>query len=180
MYARAATASAAGFTRKREGSGREESTLEKMAREQVREPIPSRSSKRYDSGYSSPSTPEMPQRGASPKTTTTRYKIDETVVIEPSPKSKYRPVSPEGPRGPPRRASTFQSYQYTTEDSPRIEVRTVRPSRPHGDVEYSPRIRGEDVKYTREIRPGDVSWSSQQYADQYIRHTPARRQSTYA
>jgi hypothetical protein len=179
LFTRAATAGATGFTRKREGSGREEPSLEKMAREQVREPrepIPSRSSKRYDSGYSSPSTPEMPQRGASPKTTTTRYKIDDPVVIEPSSKSKYRSVSPERPRGPPKRSST---YQYKSEASPRIEVRTVRPSRPHGDVEYSPRIRGEDIMYTREIRPGDVNRSSP-YADQYPRHPPARRQSAYA
>ncbi|KAJ5219005.1 uncharacterized protein N7498_001104 [Penicillium cinerascens] len=177
LFHRAATAGSTGFTRKREGSGREEPILEKMAREQVRESIPSRSSKRYDSGYSSPSTPEMPQRGASPKTTTTRYKIDDPVVIEPSSKSKYRSVSPERPRGPPKRSSTFQ---YKSEASPRIEVRTVRPSRPHGDVEYSPRIRGEDVKYTREIRPSDVNRSSPQYADQYPRHAPARRQSAYA
>ncbi|KAJ5677705.1 uncharacterized protein N7477_003338 [Penicillium maclennaniae] len=192
LFTRAATANAAGFTRKREGSSREEPILEKMAREPIREPREprepresrereprerepiSRSSKRYDSGYSSPSTPEMPQRGASPKTTTTRYKIDDTVVIEPS-KPKYRSTSPERPRGPPRRSST---YQYKSEASPRIEVRTVRPSRPHGDVEYAPRPRAEDVKYAREIRSESVSRSSP-YSDEYTRHPPTRR-TTYA
>ncbi|KAJ6119998.1 hypothetical protein N7523_004278 [Penicillium sp. IBT 18751x] len=189
LFTRAATANAAGFTRKREGSSREEPILEKMAREPIREPREpresrereprerepiSRSSKRYDSGYSSPSTPEMPQRGASPKTTTTRYKIDDTVVIEPT-KPKYRSTSPERPRGPPRRSST---YQYKSEASPRIEVRTVRPSRPHGDVEYAPRPRAEDVKYAREIRPESVSRSSP-YPDEYTRHPPTRR-TTYA
>jgi curved DNA-binding protein CbpA len=189
MFARAATASAAGFTRaKREGSSREEPSLEKMVREQIREPREtrepreresrerepiSRSSKGYDSGYSSPSTPKIPQRGASPRTTTTRYKIDEPVVIEPSSKSKYRSTSPERPRGTPKRSST---YQYTSEASPRVELRTVRPSRNHGDVEYSQRFRNDDVKFAREIRPENVR--SSQYADTYARQPPLRRQST--
>lgn len=180
----ARTTTATAFTRKREGSGREEPTLEKMVRDQVRDPLQPRSSRRYDSGYSSPSTPEMPQRGGSPKVTTTRYKIDDPVVIEPSSKSKYRASSPErdrAPRGPPKRAST---YAYVSESSPRIEVRTVRPSRAYGDVEFSPPIRGEDVKYTQKIRPSDAAMSpgrSNYYSDHHHRHPPpGRRQSAYA
>lgn len=166
----ARTATATGFTRKRDGSSREVPTLEKM----VREPI---SSRRGDSGYSSPSTPEMLPKGSSPKVTT-RYKIDDPIIVEPSPKSKYRSPSPERSRGGPRRASTFN---HVSEASPRIEVRTVRPSRPHGDVEWSPRFRGEDVKYTREIRPGDASMSPGRANYYSNRHPPpSRRQSTWA
>lgn len=175
----ARTATATGFTRKREGSSREVPTLEKMAREQVREPIPPHSSRRGDSGYSSPSTPEILPRGSSPKVTT-RYKIDDTVITErePSTKPKYRSISPERPRGPPKRASTMN---YASEASPRIEVRTVRPSRPHGDVEWSPRFRSEDVKYAREIRPSDASMSPSRPSYYTTRHPPpGRRQSTWA
>lgn len=173
----ARTTTASGFTRKREGSSREVPTLEKMAREQVREPIPPHSSRRGDSGYSSPSTPEILPRGSSPKVTT-RYKIDDTIFAEPSTKPKYRSISPERPRGPPKRASTMN---YASEASPRIEVRTVRPSRPYGDVEWSPRFRSEDVKYAREIRPSDASMSPSRPSYYTTRHPPpSRRQSTWA
>lgn len=173
----ARTATATGFTRKREGSSREVPTLEKMAREQVREPIPPYSSRRGDSGYSSPTTPEMLPRGSSPKVTT-RYKIDDTIVAEPSSKPKYRSISPERPRGGPKRASTTN---YIPEVSPRIEVRTVRPSRPYGDVEWSPRFRSEDVKYAREIRPSEANTSPGRPSYYTTRHPPpSRRQSTWA
>lgn len=178
--ARATTST--GFTRpKRESSSRDEPILEKMARETV-----PRSSRRYDSGYSSPSTPEIPARGSSPKTAT-RYKIvdDPLVIIEPSkPSSKYRSVSPERARMTPsrmtpRRASTFASFD---SESPRIEVRSVRPVRTYDDVEYTAPLRAQDVKYTREIRPNDVHVSpgrSHYYNDP--RHHPVgRRQSTFA
>lgn len=163
----ARTTTASSFTRKREGSSREVPTLEKMAREQVREPI---SSRRGDSGYSSPSTPEMLPRGNSPKTT--RYKIDDPILVEP--KSKYRTPSPERPRGGPKRASTFN---YVSDTSPRIEVRTVRPSRTYNDVDWAPRFRDEDVKYAREIRPSDASRASY-YSSRHP--PPSRRQSTWA
>lgn len=172
--ARATTST--GFTRpKRDSSSREEPSLEKMARES----IPTRPSRRYDSGYSSPSTPEMPPRGSSPKTTS-RYKIvPEPVIIEPSKPSKYRSVSPERSRVPPKRASTFASFET---ESPRIEVRSVRPVRQYDDVEYTARPRAQDVKYAREIRPSDAHVSpgrSHYYNDH--RHPPVgRRQSTYA
>jgi hypothetical protein len=172
--ARATTST--GFTRpKREGSSREEPSLEKMSREQ----IPTRPSRRYDSGYSSPSTPEMPARGSSPKTTA-RYKIvPDAVIIEPAKPAKYRSVSPERARMAPKRASTFATFEA---ESPRIEVRSVRPVRQYDDVEYTARPRAQDVKYTREIRPNDVHVSpgrSHYYNDH--RHPPAgRRQSAYA
>lgn len=164
------TATATGFTRKREGSSREVPTLERMARE----PIPPHSSRRGDSGYSSPSTPEMLPRGSSPKTT--RYKIEDPIIIESKP--KYRSPSPERPRMTTKRANTFQ---YVSETSPRIEVRTVRPSRPYGDVEWSPRYRGEDVKYAREIRPSEATISPSRSSYYTPRHPPpGRRQSTWA
>ncbi|KAJ5587052.1 uncharacterized protein N7459_002817 [Penicillium hispanicum] len=176
---RSATATA--FTRsKREPSSREEPSLSKMAHESV----PPRSSKlrdRYDSGYSSPSTPEMTQ-GSSPKVTA-RYKIEpDPIIIEPSSKSKYyRSTSPDRERTSrmqPKRASTFAAY--APETSPRIEVRSVRPSRTHDNVEYTRRVPNEDIKFTREIRPSDINVapgrSSYYYSD---RHPPAgRRQST--
>lgn len=179
----ARTHSATAFTRpKRESSAREEPSLSKM----VHETVPPRSSKlreRYDSGYSSPSTPEIPQRGHSPKVTA-RYKIDEPIIIEPSPKSsKYRSVSPERERpsrSTPKRSNT--SYTYV-DSSPRIEVRPVRPQRTYGDVKYSPGIRDEDIRYTQEIRPSDINMSSGRhyYSSQYHRHPPTgRRQSATA
>lgn len=177
------TASASAFHRpKRESSSREEPSLSKMAQET----IPPRSSKlrdRYDSTDSSPTTPEMPKRGSSPKVTA-RYTIDDPVIIKPSSKSsKYRSISPDRervPRSMPKRANTTYTY---AEPPPHIEVRSVRPQRAHGDVKYSPGIRGEDIMYTREIRPSDVNMSSgrHHYSDQYSRHPPAgRRQSATA
>ncbi|KAF3394378.1 hypothetical protein F1880_005233 [Penicillium rolfsii] len=172
--ARATTST--GFTRpKRESSSREEPSLEKMARESV----PSRPSRRYDSGYSSPSTPEMPARGASPKPTA-RYKIvPDSVIIEPSKATKYRSVSPERARITPRRASTFTNFE---KESPRIEVRSVRPVRQYDDVEYTSRLRSQDVKYAREIRPNDVHVSPgrSHYYNDHRHPQVGRRQSTTA
>ncbi|KAJ5679005.1 hypothetical protein N7462_007249 [Penicillium macrosclerotiorum] len=127
-----------------------------------------------------PSTPEIPQRGNSPKTTTIRYKIDdEPTIIESQPsKSKHRPISPERTiRMGPKRASTF------AEGTPRIEVRSVRPI-PRPDVEYA-HVRSDDIKYARKIGPDDVTYSpgrsSYYYPSQHHRHPPpGRRQSTYA
>ncbi|KAJ5656668.1 hypothetical protein N7507_008618 [Penicillium longicatenatum] len=177
---RSATASA--YTRPKRDSSRSrtDDILHKMASETV--PPPPRSSKlreKYDSGYSSPNTPELPPKG-SPKVTA-RYKIEDPIIIEPSKPSRYRTLSPERERerpprmAPPKRASTFQSFM--SESGPRIEVRSVRPSRPHGNVEYSPNIRSEDVKYTREIRPSDIntSPSHSNYYSERVR--PLRRSS---
>jgi curved DNA-binding protein CbpA len=184
---RAATSS--GFSRPKR-----ESTLYQMAHE----PMPSsRSSKprdRYDSGYSSPTTPEMPMRGSSPNKTHTRYKIVEEpdrVVVEPkSASSKYRSSSPDraertssSARQPPKRSSTFQTYPSEPASSPRIEVRSSRPSRPasYRDTDYSPRPKDKDVKYSRAYGPEDISYSRRHHYDEDPR-PPAvgRRQSAYA
>ncbi|KAF7714275.1 Uncharacterized protein PECH_008949 [Penicillium ucsense] len=168
--ARATTS--AGFTRpKREGSSREEPTLEKMAREE----IPVRSSRRYDSGYSSPSTPEMPARGASPKATA-RYKILDPTTTEPPKSSKYRANSPV--RIVPKRANTFNTVE---KESPRVEVRRPRPGRTYDD-EYPVRTRPQETKYPREVRPSEAYMSpgrSHYYSE--ARNPPiGRRQSTAA
>lgn len=181
---RSATATA--FTRPtREGSSRQDSVLREMAHESV----PPQASKlhRYDSGYSSPSTPEMPPRSTSPKTST-RYKIvTDSDPDPPSSKSKHhRPLSPDrAARMPPRRSST---QAYMAEPSPRIEVRprverqsSSRPS--FKNVEYTTRINDSSVKYTREIRPKDIIYTSPGRSYYYYEHRhppPARRQSTQA
>ncbi|KAJ5246505.1 hypothetical protein N7468_001488 [Penicillium chermesinum] len=176
LSTRSANAAGTAFTRPK-ASGRDNDVLAKMAAE----PIP-RSSKKYESAHSSPcTTPEIPQ--ASPKVTT-RYTIEPT-IIEPS-KSKYRTASPsrrererdrEPRTAPPKRAST---YDYKSESSPRIEVRQVRPTRPHGDVEYSPRVRREDVKFAQEIRPTDATTSSRSYYGEQPHRQAPRRMATYA
>lgn len=180
------SATTAGFTRPKRES--RDSTLYEMAHE----PLPSRTSKmrdRNDSGYSSPSTPEMLPRGASPKTAT-RYKIVQEadhVVVEPKSSSKYRPArSPDRDRIPstrqtPKRSSTYQTY--TTEASPRVETRSARPSsRPHPDVEYIARPKEKDVKYGRAYKPDDVSYSPRRahyYDEEYRPPAVGRRQSAY-
>lgn len=185
LFTRATTATATAFTRpKRESSSRNDSSLDQMVREQV---PPSRSSKlrNNDSGYSSSSTPEMPQHSHSPKVTA-RYTIDpETITIEPS-KSKYRMASPDRDRPTrtmPPRANTFA-------EPSRIEIRSVKPSvkpsRTYTDVEYTRPVGRSDIKYAKDIRPGDASYSpsrSQKIPSSYYneRHPPpSRRQSTAA
>ncbi|KAJ5654310.1 hypothetical protein N7490_001313 [Penicillium lividum] len=173
---RSATASA--YTRPKRDSSR--SRTDDVLNKMVNEPVPQRSSKlrdKYDSGYSSPNTPELAPKG-SPKVTA-RYKIEEPIIVEPSKSSRYRTLSPEREReraprvAPPRRAQTFQSY--STDSSPRIEIRSVRPSRTH-TVEYAPHIRSEDVKFTREIRPSDVNISPG-HGYYYTEHVRSRRPS---
>ncbi|KAJ5084509.1 hypothetical protein NUU61_009088 [Penicillium alfredii] len=195
LSSRSATTSASGFTRpKREGSSRPDPDLYNMSREPI-PPRPSKLRERNDSGYSSPSTPEMPPpRGNSPKTS--RYKIvtePEAHVIEPllSKSSKYRgSTSPDrversasSARMPhPKRGSSYTTY--IPESAPRVEVRPSRPSRPaHGDVEYTTRVKDQDVKYTREIRPGDATIApgrSRYYYDDYHHPPVGRRQSAHA
>ncbi|KAJ5748259.1 uncharacterized protein N7511_009955 [Penicillium nucicola] len=183
---RAATSS--GFSR-----SKRESTLHSM----VNESPSSRSSKprdRYDSGYSSPTTPEIPLRGSSPKTHT-RYKIvaePDRVIVEPkSASSKYRSSSPEraertssSARQPPKRSTTYQSYPTESPSSPRIEVRPSRPSRPasYRDADYPPRPKDKDVKYSRAYGPEDINYSPRRhYYDEDSRPSNVgRRQSAYA
>ncbi|KAJ5818656.1 hypothetical protein N7474_004247 [Penicillium riverlandense] len=183
---RSATATA--FTRSK-SSRPESSNLYNMAHET----IPSRSSKlhRYDSGYSSPSTPEMPARSNSPAKSSTRYKIvTEPEDLPPSKPKYHRTISPERterptPRPPPKRSTT--TYSYTPESSPRIE--TLKPRAERGssgrpafrDVEYTTRVNDRDVKYAREIRPDDVLYSNRRaYYDTHRAPPPGRRQSATA
>ncbi|KAJ5894050.1 hypothetical protein N7495_005741 [Penicillium taxi] len=176
-----------GFQRSK--SSREGSILDNMVHEagQVR----SKKYDPYDSGYSSPRTPEMPGN-KSPKATA-RYTYDEPrIIIEP--KSKYRSSSPEKDRdrdreGPsrttPKRSSTLH---HESVSSTRPKIQSVRPLRKYGEVQYSPHVRPEDityhgrvedVKYTH-IRPNDATVSAGRSS--HSRHPPPigpRRQSAY-
>jgi curved DNA-binding protein CbpA len=179
LGARAQTTSTGYVRPKRESR---DSTLYNMAHE----PMPSRPSRmrdRNDSGYSSPSTPEMLPRGASPKTST-RYRVTEEpdrVVVEPKLSSKYRSTrSPERERerpaparATPKRSST---YQYQGE-SPRVETRSSRTSRVHPDIEY---VTLEKPKYTRAFRYDDVQFAARKpYEEDYRPPHVDRRQSAY-
>ncbi|KAJ5551355.1 hypothetical protein N7535_000694 [Penicillium sp. DV-2018c] len=175
------SATATGYTRSKGGHS---STLYSM----IYEDVPSRTSKtrdRNDSGYSSPSTPEMLPRGSSPKTSSTRYKIVEEpdhIVVEPK-SSKYRTArSPERPsptRQQPKRSSTYQAY---AEASPRVETRSARTTRTP-DVEYITRPKEKDIRYSRAYKPEDVSYSPRPraayYCDDDYRPPVGRRQSAY-
>ncbi|KAI9045760.1 J domain-containing protein [Aspergillus affinis] len=172
---------------KREGTSRSDQ-LHNM----VYPDAPPRASKlrggdRYDSGYSSPGTPEMPA-GDSPSKTSTRYKIvtePETVVVEPSMQSPphpsprrtrtYSPPRQERPTRPtvkPVRSST--SYSYKPDGLNRFEsVReSVRPtpsrqssSRPlFGEVDQGAR-KDKDVKYAREVGPEHGKYSTRDTRD---------------
>lgn len=179
---------------KREGTSRSEQVLLGM----VYPDGPPRASKlrggdRYDSGYSSPGTPEMPAGDSPSKTSSTRYKIvtdPETVVVEPSMQSPphpsprrtrtYSPPRQERPVRPsakPVRSST--SYSFKPDASNRFE--SVRPSpsrqsssRPlYGEVEQGVRAKDKDMKYAREIGPEHTKYSTRDARDPrdaYPRH----------
>ncbi|KAJ5184780.1 Heat shock protein DnaJ [Penicillium cf. griseofulvum] len=163
-----------------------DSTLYEMSREQ----LPSRTSRmreRNDSGYSSPSTPEMLPRGSSPKTS--RYKVvtePEHIVVEPK-SSKYRSArSPDRDRVSSTRQTPKRSHTYTPEAPARVETRSARPSsRPHPDVEYITRPIEKDVKvkYGRAYKEEDVIYSPRQryypYDEEYRIPAAGRRQSAY-
>ncbi|CAI7588665.1 unnamed protein product [Penicillium manginii] len=166
LFTRATTATATAFTRpKRESSSRNDSSLDQMLRNN-------------DSGYSSSSTPEMPH-SHSPKVTA-RYTIDpETITIEPS---KYRMASPDRDRERDHSTRTMPPRANTFTEPSSIKIRSVKPSRTYTDVEYT---RRGDVKYAKEIRPSDATYSpsrSQKIPPYYTeRHPPpSRRQSTAA
>lgn len=188
LFSRATSVTASAFTRpspKRESSARGDSVLDQMVHEQVPTSRPSKL-RNNDSGYSSSSTPEMPQRGHSPKVTA-RYTIDpETITIEPS-KSKYRTASPDRDRERDRPSRTMPKRASTYAEPSRIEIRSVKPSRTYTDVEYTRPVGRSDIKYAKEIRPSDASYSpsrhSQKIPSSYYDHRhppPSRRQSTAA
>jgi hypothetical protein len=161
-----------------------DSTLYEMSREQ---PPPRTSRRRDDSGYSSPSTPEMLPRGSSPKTSV-RYMVvkePEHIIAEPK-SSKYRSArSPDRDRVSSTRQTPKRSSTYTAEASPRVETRSARPSsRPHPDVEYITRPIDKDVKvkYGRAYKEEDVVYSPRRYYpydEEYRIPAAGRRQSAY-
>ncbi|KAJ5385153.1 hypothetical protein N7517_003064 [Penicillium concentricum] len=138
-----------------------EPTLHDMSRERL-PPRTSRMRERNDSGYSSPSTPEMVPRGSSPKTSV-RYKVvkePDHIVVEPK-SSKYRSArSPDRDRIPSTRPTPKRSSTYTAEAIPRFETRSARPSaRPHPDVEYISRPNEKDIKYARAYKQDDINYA---------------------
>lgn len=180
QFTRSATSTAVYSRSKRDGSARAESSLHNMV---YGDSIPPRSSKRrdrYDSGYSSPNTPEVPIGTSSPKTTSTRYKIvteePDTVLIDPDKPSSRRQSVPSPPRqerpslsrtaSKPVRSSTCA---YPSDSAARYEFkppsasRTSSSRRLFGEVEYSPRPRSKDIKYAREIGPEHVSYTHDIY-----------------
>lgn len=197
QFTRSATSNAVYSRSRRDGSNRPESTLHNMV---FNDAIPPRSSKRrdrYDSGYSSPNTSEMPV-GTSPPKTSTRYKIvteePETILIDPErPSRRQRASSPPRQERPsllrtsskPIRSST---YTYPSESTSRYEMKPPSASRTSsrrlfGEVEYSSRPRGKDVKYAREIGPDDIRYTHEIYPRQhYADYRPpvSRRQTTTA
>ncbi|PYI17817.1 DnaJ-domain-containing protein [Aspergillus japonicus CBS 114.51] len=158
-----------------------------------------RNTDKYDSGYSSPGTPDLPP-GESPMKT--RYKIvPDTVLVEPSMPSPHASSRHARGHSPPRQDRSGSSrpmpkpvrsstYAYPAEYSGRYES-SSRPSasrqsssRPlYGEVEYT-RSKDRDYKYAREIGPEHIPHSGR---DAYSRrmddypHPPiGRRQSAYA
>lgn len=195
QFSRAATSGSVYSRAKRESSSRPESTLENMV---YNDSVPPRFSKRrdrYDSGYSSPNTPEIPT--SPPKTTC--YKIvtePETILVEPDKPSsrRQRASSPPRQERPPlsRTASKpvrgSPAYGYPSDSSARYETkppsasRTSSSRRLFGEVEYSPRPKSKDIKYAREIGPEDIRYTHDIYPRHYDDYRPpvSRRQTTYA
>ncbi|RAL06137.1 DnaJ domain protein [Aspergillus ibericus CBS 121593] len=159
-----------------------------------------RGTDKYDSGYSSPGTPEMASGESPPKST--RYKIvtePDTVLVEPSipppqksprhargysPPRQERPVSGRPMPKPPVRSST---YAYPTEHSlryesaPRPSASRQSSSRPLYREVSSPK--DKEFKYAREVGPEHVSSRDphirQSYGD-YPIPPIERRQSAFA
>ncbi|PYH43189.1 J domain-containing protein, partial [Aspergillus saccharolyticus JOP 1030-1] len=146
--------------------GRTEQILLSMARDGNSRTTKLRNTEKYDSGYSSPGTPDLPP-GESP-TRMARYKFlePETVLVEPSmppPHASSRHASARNHSPPPRdrsgpsrpitkpvRSSTYAypaEYSSRYESSSRPSASRQSSSRPlYGEVEYA-------RKYAREIGP---------------------------
>lgn len=158
-----------------------------------------RSTDRYDSGYSSPGTPDM--HGTSPPKTSTRYKI----VTEPEPLREVPPTPPMAsttsryqrgyspPRPHPHAAHAAHSHTHplATPERPSFSTRAAaKPTRSH--TTYAPDSRGPrptssaprplfgqkdkpDAKYAREYGPDDVVYTAR---DSYNHpHGPPRAYS---
>lgn len=170
----------------------------------------SRSSKvrgpdRYDSGYSSPATPDMAHGTSSPKSST-RYKIvaePDTVLVEPdippSSSSRYPrgyspPHPPHTPDRPPMstRGSAKPTRSHTAHvpgsSSSRYEKRpppgslSARPLFSQVDCSSPRSSKEKDIKYAREYGPDRVMYSSRDpyHPRAYPYEDCRRRQSAYA
>jgi curved DNA-binding protein CbpA len=154
---------------RREGSRSGEfDRLSNMVSEGVSPRTKLRPSDRYDSGYSSPGTPEMPQGSGSGPAKVNRYKIvdpPETIVVEPSEPHHHRyhrstsPLRPERPNIARRgSATTTTTYTYSADAGARYE--TARPStssRPPLSRVY------EEVRYAKPIKPENVQYGYPRY-----------------
>lgn len=144
-----------------------------------------------DEGYSSPGTPEMRQSGNSPKPPI-RYKISgekqDTIVVEPA-ETSYRhqrsvsPVRPEGPSVVRPSMSTrtgpqpTRTYTYSPEVPCRfqsVQTPSSRPTHPH-----TIRFKEKDIRVAPEIKPSNISYTTDYYRTRYDDHLVGRRQSTY-
>ncbi|EAW08134.1 J domain-containing protein [Aspergillus clavatus NRRL 1] len=170
-----------------------ESILQSMVR-----PSKPRGVERYDSGYSSPGTPEMAP-GDSPTKTSMRYKVKDqidTVVVEPvlpSPTSSssrhsraYSPPrterAPKSSRSKPKPTRSNTTYAYpvapesSSSSSSSSRYESARVSAPRhspplfGEPEYNSRSKDKD--YPRDAYP--------RHYDQYREPPVGRRQSTFA
>ncbi|PWY76322.1 DnaJ-domain-containing protein [Aspergillus heteromorphus CBS 117.55] len=163
----------------RSKGGFSRSELAGMVHEATSRTAKLRSDKLYDSGYSSPGTPEMVPGESSPKTT--RYKVTEdpdafppdTSIPPPqtSPRHAYSPSRPDRPvsgrpmQKPPTRSNT---YTYPAEHSlryeavPRPSVSRQSSSRPPLYAESRPKEKDYN-KYAREIGPDHVSTPRDSY-----------------
>ncbi|KAF7159760.1 hypothetical protein CNMCM5623_005149 [Aspergillus felis] len=176
------------------------SRVEQVLINMVRQSIKPRGVERYDSGYSSPGTPEMAP-GDSPTKTSTRYKIKEqdTVVVEPvmppPPTSSSRHTRAYSPpraersstsnRSAPKPVRSSTTYAYPPEPSSRHE--STRPSasrqsstRLFGEVEYSTHPKEKDIKYVRPEHVYTRDTYPRQHYDEYRQPPAPRRQSAYA
>lgn len=196
---RSAAAATAYSRPRRESFDRPGSTLYDMVYNDPPPPRPSRRRDRYDSGYSSPGTPETQAGTNPPKSTSTRYKIvtePDTIVVEPDmPSSRRQRASPPREERPPlsrtgSKPARSSTYAYPSDPSARYESK--RPSVPRttssrtlfGEVDYSPRPKGRDIKYAREIGPDDIIYTNpRQRNEKHEKYRPppvGRSQTTYA
>jgi curved DNA-binding protein CbpA len=166
---------------RREGSSRSESAS--LLRNMVDDVATSRSklrpAEKYDSGYSSPGTPEMAQGAGMPKMS--RYKIvepPETGIEEPDSRFGSSPPRQERPstsrtQSKPSRTSTTYSYSSealgTRHESPRSSSKTSPTSATSARPLYG------EIRYTRPIHSKDVRYGI--YDDERIQF--GRRQSAY-
>lgn len=133
-----------------------------------------RPTEKYDSGYSSPGTPEMTQGATMPKVS--RYKIVEppdTILVEPDMSHYVFESSPSRQDRRPSRTAT--TYNYPVDGSVRHE--SARPSAKGSPSGNSSRPLFGEIRYARHISPSDIKYSC---VEDRARPPPMpRRQSIY-